>query len=94
MTAEAERFTFGESPKDEGLPIQMWLVTGRIRGETPGAGLWIEVESKASVPVSAPSEADFKPGDGAILFRWAAISGAVVFDEKHELREFGFRQRQ
>jgi len=40
-----------------------------------GVGLWIEVESKASVPVDAPSEADFKPGDGAVLFRWQAISG-------------------
>jgi hypothetical protein len=77
------------------------LVSGRVVGETPGVGLWIEVDSACDISRELDPESE---GDGEELMptfekflrprlvRWEFISNASVFPEKPPIAEvIGFR---
>lgn len=45
LTTEAARLLLPEADES-----RVWGVMGQVQGETPGVGLWLRVESVASIP--------------------------------------------
>jgi hypothetical protein len=73
-----------------------FAVTGRIAGETPGVGLWIEIDGV--LDITRDDVKDAMPAITKIvrprLVRWEFISNATVYREKPTRTEIvGFRPR-
>jgi hypothetical protein len=58
----------------------IWMLWGKVKGETPGVGLWIEVRAMNK---GLSSELALMPETtwATMLFRWERIIGATLADE-------------
>jgi hypothetical protein len=89
MSEHAARLTFGISPHE---PIEgPWIISGQVRYETPGIGLWMTTET-----VMGPGGKSVPIGDSAgkavTLIRWQSVDGAIMADERKDVTRPRFFQ--
>jgi hypothetical protein len=74
LSGEAARLLLPQADEE-----RIWGVVGQVQGETPGVGLWLRVESIASVPgeLSPPSESPV-----TFLVPWHAVRTAQLLGAK------------
>ena len=67
-------------PRLDKHPTGIWMLWGKVKGETPGVGLWIEVRATNK---GLSSELALLPEAlwTTVLCRWECIIGATVADE-------------
>jgi hypothetical protein len=74
LSAEAARLLLPQADDEH-----VWGVVGQVHGETPGVGLWLRVESIASIPgeISPPSGTP-----ETFLIPWHAVRIAQLLGAK------------
>ena len=74
LSGEAARLLLPRADDDH-----VWGVVGQVQGETPGVGIWLRIESVASIPgeISPRSEAPV-----TFLVPWHAMRTAQLLGAK------------
>lgn len=96
---EAFASIFG-APRADDSEDKNLILSGKVVGETPGVGLWVEVDGLTDV-TDAVDDDDAKPVIPTLsehvrprLIRWEFISNACIFEDKPSRLEIrGFTQR-